>query len=431
MSSLNHTEHVILKDRLPLFIERLNKINERLLASGAPTINASYGETQIKHIPTERVSEYLPVVNVQLSRSIEAPAGSFELVAASKIDPVTEFMEHKTYSSLSALEEDKVKNPVSACFCDHCERNQKRIHVYSLRTSAGIVRVGSGCLDNFTGFSNLKMSKWINALNSTTELLEEMSQITFTDAHEHAAMPVDLFICQAIGLIDKDGYRSGYQYTLPTGLETFNLLRENIHSIENGDYTFSEEVRKKAEDVRSYIIKTELDPEKRANDYYSNLRDLIGFGYMTHRQSGLLASAVNDYNKQKFIENKKSTLADKFFGEVGSRVPLKSLTVESVYHQTGAFGTSTKITLYDESKHMFVWKQTGYFEYEKGSILHLNGTIVSHTNWHSKKFDQTMFENTLSRCKILTLEEVDELINKIKKKEKKKKAIEPTDSPSI
>lgn len=422
--------YYILQDRVPTLQAKIARLNEKLKSANAPLIEIGISTPEIRRAGSTVSDEYMSVVKVDISRAVEAPIGRLELLAQTKIDPTTQFMEHRTFTTLSKEEDEKIRKPVAPCFCDHCETNRMRIYIYTLKTPEGISRVGSGCLDSFAGFS---MSKWQDAYASVVKAVEDASEITFTDAQEHAVIPVHIFIQEAIEQINKSGYQNGYSGGYSTGVDTFVALRAKLSDIESGSIKYAPETVKKATEIMEFIINSELNPVKRANDYYSNLRELLKFGHLTHRQAGLLASSIISHDKEmaqaKSVQSMQD-IANNHYGTIGDKVFLKNLRVEGAYPKDTKFGTSTEITLYDDQGHMFRWYASGYHELKKDQLVNLSGKIVEHKTWHSNKFDKDMAQNTLKFCKFHTLEEIEELIATPPKVKKPRKAKEMDDSPA-
>jgi hypothetical protein len=432
--SKNETEvHYILQDRLPALEAKINKINDKLKAAGIPQLVIDVSGPEVKKIDTASTGDYMSVYTVSVSREVMAPVGRVELLAETKIDPVTEWMEHTTFTKLTPAEHKKVTEPVSACFCDHCEKNQLRIYIYTVKSPLGISRVGSGCLDNYTGFSPGKMGKWQEAYKKAVSAVEEVEAITFTDVEQHAILPVDLFLMEAVEQIQGRGYQGGYNGQFHTGSETFSALRAKLQDTENPTPSYSPTTAKKAKDVQEFLVGTQLDPAKRVDDYYRNLRSLLEFGHLTWRQAGLLASSIVSFDKeisQAKERAKAAGMANAYIGVVGEKLILKNLRVESAYADSGQWGATTDFQFYDEEGHLFRWNASGSFDIKRGETVHIEGKLTKHREWTSHKLGKQMLENTLTRCKFHTLEEIEELIANPPKAKKPRKAQVLNDTPT-
>lgn len=433
MRNRDFDHYYILQDRMPSLQAKIDKLNEKLKAAKAPLIVLKLGEPEVRRIDPNGTGDYLPVRRVEVSRDVLAPIGRIELLAATKIDPTTQVMEHRTFTKLTPAEDMKVKTPVAPCFCDHCETNRLRVYIYTLKTPDGVSRVGSGCLDSFSGLEIGAMGKWQEAYKNAIKAIEVVEEITFTDAQDHSVISVELFLREAVDKIAANGYHNGYTGSYHTGAETFSSLRAKLKDVEDGQIQYSPATIKKADEIKAFIIGSQLNPLKRADDYYSNLRILLDFGHLTYRQAGLLASSVISHEKEmKQVQEqaKAAGVANAFFGTPKDKLILKNLRVDGAYPKDSQWGPMIEIVMYDQQGHLFKWKTKGTFDLKKDQTVHLTGTLSKHENWTSHKLGKEMFQNTVTHCKFHTLEEIEELIATPVKVKKPRKARELDDSPS-
>lgn len=404
-------EQFILESALPLLVAKIDKINEKLKNAKVPLISLSAGEPHIRKFGSGMFFGGLPVVKVELSRAVAAPIGEVKVLALTKVDNKTEFMEHKTFTKLTPEQDEKIRLPESPCLCEHCNRNQPRVYIYTLETPDGVKRVGSGCVEGYTGF-NFKI--WQAAYEKAVEAVDKYVDVDFSAVQAHSVLPVDAFMCEAVHQIEKYGYQTRADHGISTGQESFSELTLKFDALEAGDFSYPPETVELVEKVKDFFRETEFDSTKRDIDYYANMRALIQFGHLTGQQASLLGSSIAHYRGQmakKAAIKTGQDLGNEFFGTVKDRIPLKNLRVDSAWPDYGQFGLTTKITMYDEKNRMFVWKASGGFDVKAGDIVHLVGTISRHETWYSKKLGKDMLENSLQRCKFHTLEEIDELIS--------------------
>jgi hypothetical protein len=444
-------QHYILHSRWSGIKAKIDKINAKLRADHAPELNIQVSEPEFRKTGRDGNGDIMSMVKVDISRVVDAPIGRIELLAETKvdihkiaqnkeiellaettIDPDTDLMLHTTYTTLTQEEEQLITgHRKDACFCDHCQTSRPRIYIYTVRTQEGIIRVGSGCLETFSGF---KMQNWQKAYASALKLLDEAQSISFTDAPLHAVVPVQLLLCEAIETIDSRGYRSGYAGEISTGMEAFEDLRIKLIDANSMTLQYPQATLDKAKKVTDFIIDSELTPEKRVSDYYRNLRLLMNYGHATVRQAGLLASSVIALAKEEAqeAERKKSAgLANELFGKEGDKVILKNLRIDDVYPRPSKYGgVSTRISMYDEENRLFVWEASGEKDCKVGDIVNVAGTMKEPQKFYSHKHGKDMLKNVITRCTFHTLEELEELAKKPAPKTKRvKKAVqdeEPT-----
>lgn len=426
-------ERFILESALPLLRAKIDKINEKLQTAKVPLISMTAGEPHIRKFRSGMFFGGLPVVKVELSRAVTAPIGEVKVLALTKVDNKTEFMEHKTFTKLTPEQDEKIRLPEAPCLCEHCNRNQPRVYIYTLETPDGVKRVGSGCVEGYTGF-NFKI--WQAAYEKAVEAVDKYVEIDFAAVQAHSVLPVDAFMCEVALQTEKFGYQTRADHGISTGQESFSELTLKLDALEAGEYSYPREIIELVEKVKDFFRETEFDVAKRDIDYYANLRALMQFGHLTTRQASLLGSTIVHYQSQmakKATVKAGQELGNEFFGTVKDRIPLKNLKVDSVWTDHGQFGLTTKITMFDDKNRMFVWKASGGFDVKSGDVVHLVGTIAKHETWYSKKLGKDMHENSLQRCKFHTLEEIDELISAANSPKAKRKAKAPAQElqPSV
>lgn len=415
-------DRYILESALPHLRAKIDKINERLSSAKVPLIEMTVGEPHTRRFQSGMFSGSLPVVKVELSRAVGSTLGEVKVLALSKIDNKTEFMEHKTFTKLTPEQDEKIRMPEAPCLCEHCNKNQRRVYIFSLETPEGIKRVGSGCVESYTGFD---FKTWHSALEKAVEALDKYVEVDFNTLQAHTVLPVDPFMCEVVQQIAEHGYMTKADHGISTGQVSFTELSQNLDAFDAGEYTYPQETIDRVEKVKDFFYATEYDPATRDIDYYSNLRALMQFGHLSRMQASLLGSAVVHYNSQmakKATVKAGQELGNEFFGTVKDRIPLKNLRVDNVWPDYGLYGLTTKITMYDDKNRMFVWKASGGVDVKAGDIVHLVGTISKHETWYYKKLDKDMHENSLQRCKFHTLEEIDELIKAANSPAPKRKA---------
>lgn len=419
-------DRYVLESALPLLRTKIDKINEKLKTSKAPFIEMAVGEPHVRQFRSGFIFGSLPVVKVELSRAVNSPVGEVKVLALTKVDLDTEFMEHKTFVKLTPEQDIQIRMAQASCLCDHCGVNRRRVYIYSLDTPDGLKRVGSNCTEDFTGFN---FKTWQAAYEKAVEAVDKYVEIDFSAVQANSVLPVDAFMCEAVLQIQKYGYQTRADHGVSTGQESFAALNLKFDSIESGEYAYPPDVVRLVENVKDFFRTTEYDLAKRDVDYYSNMRSLMQFGHLTTRQASLLGSTIAHYQGQmakKVTVKAGQELGNEFFGTVKARIPLKNLKVDNVWAEHGQFGLTTKITMYDDKNRMFVWKASGGFDVKAGDVVHLVGTIAKHETWHSKKLGKDMLENSLQRCKFHTLEEIDELISAAKTPKTKRKSKSPS-----
>lgn len=425
MQIIHQQKRYVLQTRMPLLQQRIDAINEKLKAAKAPLIEMSITGPFVQRIHFGLYSRLLPVMKVELNRELDGPKGEVKVLALSTVDKTTQWMEHKTFTKLTPEQDMQVRLTDTPCLCDHCGTNRIRVYMYTLETQDGIKRVGSGCVDEFAGLS---IRSWQAAYAKAEESIEKYSEIDFSVVDDHSVVPVLEFLKESIMHVKEHGYLTFNESGRSSGFEAFQALGDRMDA-EGESPTYPPEVVAKAKAVRDHILTSAADPQRRDKDYWCNLISLVEYGHLTMRQSSLLCSSIKSYEthlKKLALPAQGAVIANEHVGTVGERIPLKNMRVTYVDPELGEYGWKTEITMYDEKNRLFKWNASGTFDLKAGDTVHLVGTIAKPKTFYSNKYEKTMFQNNLQRCKFHTLEEIDEIIEKAKNPKPKRRVKVPT-----
>jgi len=438
---MNLNEHIIrdiLVSKLPYFETRLSKINEKLKSGGLPPIEVINHGAHLRRmdLPGGGIVK-LPMVTLSIVRAAPSPtAQRVQVLAKTTLELVKKLdsdgMLHKTYGTLTDEERDIVQNPANPSGCDHCSSNRNRAYIFTLKTPGGVMRVGGGCLKEYVGFD---MSRWTNSLNEVIADADKFAEVSFREMSENEIIPLRLFLSIAHKLIEKDGYRNR-DMGESTGAQAFMLAQAAVGS---GAEREDPEDTVAVDEVLTFI-KGSIHREQDAQlDYFVNLRTMAQVGYLTTKQANLLASAPQAYIRylrdlaRKEEERKRhegtSHVGINFIGEKKQRMLLEDLSVSYVKPDSNEYGAFTKICFLDPSGNHFTWKASGVIDVEVGQTVQLVGTVVEHQNFYSKTYGKHINDNKISRCQILTLEEVLEARAKLAKAEAKARKKLGADDP--
>ena len=416
----------VLAEKLPPLLSKVERVNEKLKAGGLPIIQVTHGAAAITdvNIPGTGTAR-LPMIEITIAREAPSPtAGYVQLLAKSTIEKHlgAETLQHRTYGDLTDEQRERVEKPANAAACDHCTSNRNRSYIFTLDTPGGIMRVGNGCLKLFLGF---EMSRWATALNEVIEEADKLSKISFREVNENEVIPLRLFLSEAIKQIALSGYQkreTGY----PTGEMTFQTCQALI--CEDPDPAEDPGLRDQVSDVINYIKDSEYRESDKNKDYFVNLRTMIDVANLTRRQANLVASAIPSFTRyQAEIQRAEANkgFAETFIGEVGERMLFKNLTVKSVKLGSNDYGYTTTFWMTNEEGAYFKWKASGHYEMEEGGSISVSGSIKEHDKFHSSWYGKEVMCNILTRCKILSPEDV--LALESKKPRKKRAAPAKTD----
>lgn len=383
---------------------KADRANEKLKAAGLPPIKISFGEPHVRSVNVSGTKYLVNAVRVEIEREVDSPVGSVEILAKSDIHTDPDNMMHKTFRKLSAEEERIVQDaPRGKQHCDHCSTSRLRSFMFTIKTPEGVSRIGSGCLEKFIGF---KYRMWSDNYESLAEDLENSFDFSFADLEKDKLVEVDDFLLQASYLIETYGYFNASMGNDPTGISAFDRIIAGETSSDMKRFN------DKKDAVKAYIMASLFDENQRSNDYFVNLRTIIGTGYLSVKQANLLASSIPSYEKNlQFLAKKAAAVnqACQHVGAEGDKLILTNLTVESAYLDFKQFGAMTKFKFFDESGVLYSWEASGEFNVEVGDKVNVAGTLKKHVKWESKKYGgKLMMDNMLTRCKFLTPEMVVE-----------------------
>lgn len=411
----------ILQERVESLKSRIERINERLASSNAPLVHLAFSKPTLRSVDTT-IPGLAPFVMVTLSRQVASEHGQFRILARSNLNNTNDgFSMHSLYGNLDQVELEAVNNPQqSPNFCDHCETVRLRSKMYTIKVNENIMRVGTSCLDEFSG---INLNRWVKGLEQADEEIEKFSQFSFECVKDYLVVEVDQVLLEAMRLIREEGYKTMKNNGRSTGIEAYICasanLAKNVESIES-----SPESIDKLEKVKRFILDSESDPSKRSDSYYNNLRNIISHGYVTRVESPILASALVTYENEMRKQAQHSTyseIGNEHVGSIKDKINLRNITVDNVYVDEGRYGYITRLNLIDANNVFYKWNATGLIDVKAGDKINLSGTIDQHERWESKKYGKEILSNKLVRCKIMTDPEMDIHIEKQEKKKQKPK----------
>lgn len=436
---MNLDEHIIrdiLTSKLPNFLARLEKINTKLKSGGLPPIEIVNHGSHTRPVTLQgRGIVNLPMATISILRQAPSPSAQrVQVLAKTTLDSrlSSEAMTHKTYGNLTDEERNVIHHHPDPGACDHCSSKRNRAYIFTLKTPGGLMRVGGGCLTDFVGFD---MSRWANSLNEVIESADKYAEVTFREMADNEVIPLRLFLSIANNLIEENGYRNR-DMGESTGEQAFFLSQSAI----SGGMEREDPEHTVAVDQVLTFIKNSVHREQDAHsDYFVNLRTMADVGYLTTRQANLMASAPQAYRRylrdlarqeeeRKRLEG-SSHIGMNFIGEKKQRMLFEDVVVSYVKPDSNFYGAFTKICFLDAAGNHFTWKASGVIEAEVGQTLQVLGTITDHESYYSKTYGKEIKDNKISRCQMLSVEEVLETRTKLAKAEAKARKKLGNDDP--
>lgn len=289
--------------------------------------------------------------------------------------------------------------------CDHCKASRRRKDTFVLRSEEGqLVRVGRQCLADYLRSEDVAQALKIwKALASLKDALggycDEWSS---SGGYGHPSTLT--FLAAACSSIRHNGWVSKTVAfdtgKVSTASEATFICGPRPQDLQMANYWQelqpSDEDRKLAEEVLNWARSL---PEPRS-EYLHNLFVAASQEYVTHRTTGLVASAVSGYTR---VQNERARAeirkpAAGHFGEVKKRYDLGALECVFVTYVDSMYGSKAICIFIDAEGHKFKWVSTAASP-ERGKRYAVRGTVKQHDEYKGEP------QTILTRC---TIEEVQE-----------------------
>lgn len=246
--------------------------------------------------------------------------------------------------------------------CDHCRVNRFRRDTYVVRHDDGTHKqVGSDCLADFLGHGNPQnlaaRAQWFADVRDT------FSEFEGGSGNGIGSMRLDLetFLATTSAVIRKLGWRSRKEAkeSFPPKAATAEIVVDEMIPPPNHRRLVTPDDADK--DLAAKVIAwgEELHTRQEINDYLYNLRVVLGLKAIDLRMTGIAASAIAAYRREKEIETEKRERTGKYqsrhFGTVKKRAEYV-LRVEGIRDLPGGdFGPVTLIRFRDDEGNLAVW----------------------------------------------------------------------------
>lgn len=290
--------------------------------------------------------------------------------------------------------------------CDHCKAIRRRNDTFVVREDAtGALRqIGRNCLQDFLGGKSPEhMAAVAQFLATLSHVCEEYEGWGFGGGGELTEDTAD-FLTFVACTIREDGWTSRSKAReQDESSASADLAWNGMHP----DTRVPEKDRmhptdKDAEHAKAALAWTEekltaSDPDA-LSDYEHNLKVALAGGFVTWRLAGIVASAINYYDRAmaKEAAAKAPAKVQGHVGTIGKRQKFGVLTLVRVFSFDSQFGTTFVHKFLDAEGHTLVWK-TGSENLDPGKY-EVTGTVKSHDQYKGE--DQTV----LTRCKVVEIE---------------------------
>jgi hypothetical protein len=269
--------------------------------------------------------------------------------------------------------------------CEHCKTRRRRKQIFILHNEekGETVKVGSTCLEDFTGHNPagllLLASRW-----------EDLRQDIFYDDHEGGFYGTPhrdplIFLAIVVEVIEKYGW-------LPRSKAGFGQKSTSEIAYERCFINYDKKPEEASVEKAVEILEWARNVDPGSSSYLHNLKVAAGLQEITSKEAGLVASMVAAYQRAQANERKREQNTSEWVGEVKERIE-KSVTVEGIFSTTGFYGPTTIYRFIDKAGNNYTWFSSGAaWGVKVGDEVTIKGTVKKHETYKGVK------QTVLTRC---------------------------------
>ena len=405
---------------------KVAKLNKRCAKIGCPLM-------EVKVVKEWQEKEMVPDLSYEIDGSMtwsgryiqmfelelvgEPPKiNGWEFIAALTHTPAGNIIRRTPLAIEKELAPDaKYRKAVSAC--DHCQTPRKRHNTFLVRSveSGEVKQIGSTCLVDFLGHNNpevyLHHSKMLGDIDDLMGQDWKVIPGDFKDFN----IDVKTYLGHVCQFVMDEGFLSKSKAWEEGLNESHTTAFKAIFNMFPPASTPKEEIRAITDEAKALAEKVlgwgkELGTDERAGgsnftEYRFNLAVCFSNGFVSHKESGLLASAVTAYQREVEAEIKKKSNPDinsEHFGEIKKR-EVFTLKLMSIRTWDGDFGTTWFHRFLDENGNVAVWYGSNpltcmiggnLVNAEIGDVIKVKATVKDHDEYKGIK------QTVINRCKV-------------------------------
>lgn len=370
---LNRLEE--LQKQFNRFAKKANAIGlETSLNIGKPYVKklTVYGYDEAAHAVVDKGTAHVDVVDINVVFP-DYKLGEYDVIGV--IDHTLSTKENAVYPCGERNIPTKYRKGQG--ICEHCRTNHKRSKTILLMDKSGEYKqVGTSCLKEYTGITDISLLSTFHALDS---LFEESNIDTgMYTGRPSRKIPIEDYIAACVHHIKLNGYTKS--------------LKDEAMDISYKDLTSSD--FEKAREIRDYFKNGEF-----TNDFLHNIHMHMMKGYT--EEDGLLAYSPISYAKE--MEKVKANVMAEYYGNVGEKVKDISVTGKCLTSYTNCYGsiynavTTFVYQFTDNANHVFIWKTAKDIPLNDDGIFNgvISGTIKEHSEYKGTK------QTVLTRVKVI------------------------------
>jgi hypothetical protein len=295
--------------------------------------------------------------------------------------------------------------------CDHCKLARRRKDTYLARKeeTGEIMQLGHDCVRDYLGHVDPAHLAFMAELEyAMRDMEEDRDEFSRGLGGFHQGYEIRDFMEVSAELVLQFGYSKRLPATeqFPQGkMSTADDARAEIndreHKAKNGKRHLILVPSEKAEELAATVLAWAAALPENAIPYLQNVRIAVlqglKIGYLEHRQTGLVASAIQAYLKEKNLleeRAKNPVIPSTYFGEVGKRYTIEGLKLFKKLSFEGGFNGAYFVLLFkNEAGQVFKWMTGSGHGWNEGETYSLIASVKSHSDYKDVKQTQ------ITRCK--------------------------------
>lgn len=284
--------------------------------------------------------------------------------------------------------------------CEHCNKLRKRSETFILQsaTDAKLMQVGRSCLtDFFNSDDPLRYAAFLELVLAFKEQLSDFEEHSFGSGSTSSCKPLDA-LTVAAAVTGKWGWITAQvaeeRMMEPSAMTVRLILSGAVKPSEAPK--IDEHHRLEAQAVLDWLALPEIAEQAADNSYMHNLVALANAEAISHKNAGILGSAVVAH--ARYLASRESRATDALSEHVGTvteKIESYPVTViGKVIIPSEQWGDKTLYRFRDDEGNLLVWFSSGADIARAGDRIHINGSVKEHSIYKGTKQTGLLRVNT-------------------------------------
>lgn len=278
---------------------------------------------------------------------------------------------------------DEVNRDFRPGECDHCRISRYRTYTYLVSDGTRQLQVGSTCLKDFLGW-NVNPA-WVSDPSLDSYAPEGGYGHTEPTFATDTVLAAAWATIQVFGYVKSDDWsKNPTKYAVLSVLQPRNAADREISTLVA---PYIANAYAMAAKIRAFILSDEFSG---GGDYVANLKNIAAGDYVAFKRFGFLVSAPQAWAKAQerdlIRRTEKAALFNEWNGNIGDKLEL-TVTVKSVRHIPGDYGTTHLYTMVGADKRTYKWwASSEIWEAPfNDEPVKIRGTVKKHDEWNGNK----------------------------------------------